>query len=559
MDTVARPSAAAPSGVEAGTTGAADSARYASLFLRRDGTAESFWTSLRYFNFYRIAVAAIFLVLTVVYGDALNLGAYKLGMFHTVAAIYLVAGVLFHALMRQLPVYFTEQLTLQIGVDVFAITLLMYASGGFRSGLGVMLVVSLTGAAIVAPRRLSFLYAALASIALLLEQGYWILTYDQPDVSFFQPALLAMGCFATVGITGWLAQRVAANERLALQRGRELARQTRVSQLVIADMQDGVAVLDRHGRVVQHNPQAQRLLAAEPLLGEEITQVLPAFAQRWLAWRAGEGGAADASGQGAAAELQVRGRDIGVRLLDTGTEEEFSVLFIEDTTRSREQAQQLKLAALGRLTANIAHEIRNPLAAISHAAELLAEEKRNEDRDRLTRIIHDNTRRLERLVADVLQLNRRDRMSGEKLRLGPWLEAFLGEFVANEAVPPERFALHMSRDVSVEFDREHLRQVMWNLLRNAVRHAPPDPAAVRLIVGAYADRVELSVVDSGPGVPRPHQGQLFEPFFTTDSKGTGLGLYLARELCSANRALLEYVDEPAGAHFRILMREARSA
>ncbi len=529
--------------------------RYASLFVRRDGAAESFWTSLRYFNFYRIAVAAIFLGLTLVYGDALNLGAHNLGMFRSVAVGYLVAGVLFHALLRQLPVSFTEQLSLHVGADVLAITFLMYASGGFRSGLGVMLVVSLAGAAIVAPRRLSFLYAALASIALLLEQGYWILSYDQPDVTFFQPALLAMGCFATVGIIGWLAQRVAANERLALQRGRELARQTRVSQLVIADMQDGVAVLDRHGRVVQHNPQAQRLLAAEPLLGEEIAKVLPGFAQRWLAWRR-EGGAADAAGHGAAAELEVRGRDIGVRLLDTGTEEEFSVLFIEDTTRSREQAQQLKLAALGRLTANIAHEIRNPLAAISHAAELLAEEKRNEDRDRLTRIIHDNTQRLERLVADVLQLNRRDRVSGERLRLAPWLEAFLVEFGANEAVPAERFALEARRDVWVEFDREHLRQVMWNLLRNAVRHAPAAPAAVRLIVGAYADRVELSVIDSGPGVPAPHQGQLFEPFFTTDSKGTGLGLYLARELCSANRALLEYVDDRAGGHFRILMREA---
>jgi two-component system sensor histidine kinase PilS (NtrC family) len=255
----------------------------------------------------------------------------------------------------------------------------------------------------------------------------------------------------------------------------------------------------------------------------------------------------------------VRGRDIGVRLLDTGTEEEFSVLFVEDTTRTREQAQQLKLAALGRLTANIAHEIRNPLAAISHAAELLGEEKRNEDRERLTRIIHDNTRRLERLVADVLQLNRRDRVSGERLRIGPWLDAFLAEFVAIEALPAQRFALDAGRDLWVEFDREHLRQVMWNLLRNAVRYARPEPDSVRLAVGAYADRVELSVIDNGPGVPAASQGQLFEPFFTTDSKGTGLGLYLARELCSANRAVLEYVHDLPGAHFRILMREARAA
>jgi two-component system sensor histidine kinase PilS (NtrC family) len=323
-------------------------------------------------------------------------------------------------------------------------------------------------------------------------------------------------------------------------------------------MHDGVAVLDRDGRVVQHNPQAQRLLVAEPLLGVQITQLLPGFAGRWRAWRAsdGRGRAAESAARGVES-LEVRGRDIGLRLLETGTEEDFSVLFIEDTTRTREQAQQLKLAALGRLTANIAHEIRNPLAAISHATELLGEEKRPEDQERLTRIIHDNTLRLERLVADVLQLNRRDRRSGERLRLGPWLDSFLAEFVANEALPLDRFAIDAGRDLWVEFDREHLRQVMWNLLRNAVRYATPEPRSVRLALGAYADRVELSVIDNGPGVPAQSQGQLFEPFFTTDSKGTGLGLYLARELCDANHAVLEYVDDRAGAHFRILMHEAR--
>jgi two-component system sensor histidine kinase PilS (NtrC family) len=533
-------------------------ARYSSLFVGPERASDSFWTSLRYFSLYRIAVAALFLGLTLVYGDTLSLGSHRLEIFRFAAGAYLVVGIALQALVRNLRLYFNQQLTLQVGVDVLAIMLLMYASGGIRSGLGVMLLISLTGAAIVAPRRLTFLYAAIATIALLLEQGYWVLVHDAPDASFVQPALLAVGCFATVGVTGWLAQRVAANERLARQRGRELATQTRVSQLVIGDMHDGVAVLDRDGRVAQHNPQAQRLLAAEPLLGADITRLLPGFAKRWNAWREGGGASRDAESavQGATGGFEVRGRSLGLRLLDTGTEEQFSVLFIEDTTRSREQAQQLKLAALGRLTANIAHEIRNPLAAISHAAELLGEE-RGEDRYRLTRIIHDNTQRLERLVADVLQLNRRDRVSAERIRLGPWLEAFVSEFVANEAVAPERLALHASRDVWIEFDREHLRQVMWNLLRNAVRYARPEPRAVRISLGGIADHVELSVIDNGPGVPAKSQGELFEPFFTTDSKGTGLGLYLARELCAANRAILEYLGDGPGAHFRISMREAR--
>jgi two-component system sensor histidine kinase PilS (NtrC family) len=523
-------------------------ARYAARYAAPESTPEAFWISLRYFNLYRVAVASLFLTLTAVYGDALNLGSHHLDFFRFVAAAYLVAAIVLHAVLRNLRDYFYEQLTLHVGLDVLAMTLLMYASGGIRSGLGVMLLISLTGAAIVAPRQLNMLYASLATIALLLEHGYWVLVHDAPEASYLQPGLLAIGCFATASVTGWLSQRVAANERLARQRGRELATQTRVSQLVIGDMHDGVAVLDRDGRVVQHNPQAQRLLATAPLIGAYIGEVAPGFASRWTAWRAGEPTASGAAGQ-----VEVRGREIGLRLLETGTEEEYSVLFIEDTTRSREQAQQLKLAALGRLTANIAHEIRNPLSAISHAAELLDEEKRAEDRERLTRIIRDNTERLDRLVNDVLQLNRRDRVSGEPVRLRPWLEAFVNEFVANERAPRERVALEGS-DAMVQFDPEHLRQVLWNLLRNAVRYAREEPGAVRLVVRVFGPTVELSVIDNGRGVPEPDQGQLFEPFFTTDSNGTGLGLYLARELCSANGANLEYVDDMPGAHFRILMR-----
>jgi two-component system, NtrC family, sensor histidine kinase PilS len=526
--------------------------RYPELFAAPEQRVpESFWISLRYFNLYRIAVAALFLTLALVYGDTLNLGSHSLRVFRYAAATYLLAGVALHSALRDRR-QFNLQLSLHVALDIVAITLLMSTSGGIRSGLGVMLLISLTGAAIIAPRRLTYLYAALAAIALLLEQGYWVLVHDASEANFLQPGLLAIGCFATAGVTSWLAQRVAANEALARQRGRSLATQTRVNQLVLEDMHDGVVVLDREGRVAQYNPQAQRLLGAEQPLGAAIDELLPAFAGRWRAWRSGESAAN-------VADIELRGRSIGLRLLDTGTEQEFSVLFVEDTTRAREQAQQLKLAALGRLTANIAHEIRNPLAAISHAAELLGEEKRAEHRDRLTRIVHDNTLRLERLVSDVLQLNRRDRISAERIRLQPWLAAFLREFAANESLPPERFVLEARRDAWIEFDREHLQQVVWNLLRNAVRYARAEPRSVRLALGGFGDRVELSVIDNGPGVPESSQGQLFEPFFTTDSKGTGLGLYLARELCAANRAALEYVADLPGAHFRILMREARAA
>jgi two-component system sensor histidine kinase PilS (NtrC family) len=526
---------------------AEDAPRYAGLFGRDARTPDSFWTSLRYFNVYRMSVAALFLGITLFYDDSLNLGSHRLNFFRLVCAAYLAAGVVFHSVLRNLRDLFNLQLSAHLALDIVAITLLMYASGGIRSGLGVMLLIALIGAALVAPRRLAWLYTSLAAIALLLEQSYWVLTQDAHEAGFVQPGLLAMGYFASTGVTNWLAQRVAASERLAEERGRDLATQLRVNQLVIADMQDGVLVLDRDGRVTQHNPQAQRLLAAERLRGADLAALLPGFAERWRAWRSGDAGAAQVA-------LELRGRGLRLRLMETGQGLDLAVLFVEDTTRAREEAQQLKLAALGRLTANIAHEIRNPLSAISHAAELLREDGRDSDRERLTRIIGDNTLRLERLVADVMQLSRRDRVAADRVALNGWLAGFVDEFAANESVPRARFELSAARDLTIEFDREHLRQVLWNLLRNAVRHAPDQPASVRLAVSAFADQVELNVIDSGPGVARVNQGQLFEPFFTTESKGTGLGLYLARELCAANHAALEYVDDMRGAHFRILCR-----
>ncbi|MSP95925.1 MAG: PAS domain-containing protein [Betaproteobacteria bacterium] len=521
--------------------------RVPAIALLSDKAPDSFWVSLRYFNIYRIAVVAVFLGTALFYRDELPIGQHNLLLFLTACGAYLLVACVFQAAMFIVRELFNLQLSLHVCADIVAITVLMYASGGMKSGLGVMLLISLTGAALVAARRLNYLYAALSAIAVLIEQGYWVLVYDSATSSFLQPGLLSIGYFATAGITSQLAQRVVANETLARQRGRELRSQQRVNQLVLGDMQDGVLVLDREGRVAQANPQAARLLGLASLAGARLGELLPEVGEKWSVWRR------DAAGRGSSAfDVSARGRDLRVRLIDARTEEELTVAFIEDMTRLREQAQQLKLAALGRLTANIAHEIRNPLSAISHAAELLDEEQLGSDRLRLTRIIRDNTQRLERLVSDVLQFNRRDRIEPERIHLTVWLKGFLEEFVRNESVAAERLVLVAKSDVFVRFDRAHLHQVLWNLLRNAVRHASASAEGVRIAVTSRADQVELNVIDDGPGVSKANQGQLFEPFFTTYSAGTGLGLYLARELCAANCALLEYVDDLPGAHFRMV-------
>ncbi|MBI2315799.1 MAG: HAMP domain-containing histidine kinase [Betaproteobacteria bacterium] len=505
---------------------------------------ESFWGSLRYFNLYRIAVGGLFLLVVLFYGDTLNLGAHNLRLFVFASAIYLGAALVFHVVLSKWPAHFNAQLTLHVLADIAALTLLMNASAGVRSGLGVMLFISLAGAALVSRGTLMLFYAALASIAVLLEQSYWVLVYDFSTANFVQPGLMSIGYFATALITNRLARRVIMNERVARQRGEDLANQLRVNQLVIQDVQDGVLVVDSNGLVHQHNRQVKALLGHPAPELDQVDKYSEELAAHLAAWRSRAG----------PAQVSLRFPDSGklvrVRFVDAGIAGgSFALVFLEDLSTVQEQAQQLKLAALGRLTANIAHEIRNPLSAVTHAADLLREESQGASRDRLVAIIRDNAQRLDLMVRDVLQLSRRDRVQTETIRLRGFLAGFIDEFAQNEGIARDAFVVDGLEDPAVAFDRAHLIQVLWNLMRNAWRHCRKQTGSVRVRVLDRSNRIELHVIDDGPGVAKALQAQLFEPFFTTFSGGTGLGLYIARELCAANGTSLDYFDRSEGADF----------
>jgi two-component system sensor histidine kinase PilS (NtrC family) len=250
------------------------------------------------------------------------------------------------------------------------------------------------------------------------------------------------------------------------------------------------------------------------------------------------------------------GQMLQARFEKTASSTGESLIFLEDVGRIRAQAQQLKLASLGRLTASIAHEIRNPLSAIGHAGELLREERRGEMQDRLLHILGDNVARLDRIVADVLELGRRDRAQVEGLLLSEVCAQFLENFMVTEGLDSRLLQVESAEGLSLCFDRSHLQQVLWNLVSNAVRHSQGKPGSVRLSATAVAggERVELHVLDDGPGVSAEAREQIFEPFFTTHHKGTGLGLFIARELCEANGASLELLPSESGGHFVITGR-----
>jgi two-component system sensor histidine kinase PilS (NtrC family) len=510
---------------------------------------QAYWKSLHYFNLYRIVVAAILLLSHLLLGNRIALGQADPSLFVGASLFYMVYALTTAITIRARWPRFDLQLSAQVLADILLTTLLLYASGGIGSGLGLLLLITLAASSLVAQGRLAMFHAAIAAIAILVEQSALSIRTDTP-AEYFQSALLGTSFFAVAILSYYLAKRLVASEELARQRSIDLANLDQVNQLVIQDMQDGVLVVDGQGHVRQINPQAERVLG--PLPGARglvtLAEYAPDIARNLDEWR--DTGDINLLPLRAAAARPFRARFIPVR----GDKRLGAVIFLEDMSRIQSQAQQLKLAALGRLTANIAHEIRNPLSAIGHAAQLMQEDTaRDATEKRLLEIIRDNTFRLDRMVQDILQLNRKDRGNPEPILLSNYLAGFADEFCQLENVPRETLLVESDAAVSMMIDRYHLHQILWNLCRNALRHGSQTPASVRLVAseGLTEGVVQLDVIDDGPGVPAEMQAHLFEPFFTTESTGTGLGLYIARQLCEANGASLEYIELAPGGQFRI--------
>lgn len=516
-----------------------------------DPTEQSkpFRRSIQAFNGYRLFVAVFLLAIVAIWGNSLQFASRNVTLFGVTAALYVVFSVLCFGLVR-LRWRFNLQIAIQAFADILFIVVLMHASGGISSGLGLLLLATLAAVGLISRGRLALFHAALASIAVLLEHTYSVLRFDEAVALYVQAGLMSVGYFATAWLAHALAQYAAASERLAAQREVDLANLAQVNQLVIQDMQDGVLVVDAVGAIRQINARAERLLGSlTPQYGMQLWEYAPALAGTYERWRGGSGEVEGNSGP-------ILNNAVNARFVPIGrTRQVGAVIFLEDLSRVQAQARQMKLAALGRLAANIAHEVRNPLGAISHAAELMQEEPAaTETTRRLLNIIHDNSRRLDRMVNDVLQLDYGNRAQRERFWVEDFVQTFVEQFCEIEKIRPEIFAIEMKANPRVLFDRSHLDQVMWNLCRNALRYCRREEASIRIAVDMDGLTVKLDVIDDGPGVAPELRSQLFEPFCTASPGGSGLGLYIAREVCEANGATLEYVETAGGAQFTVNCR-----
>ncbi|WP_338016818.1 sensor histidine kinase [Noviherbaspirillum sedimenti] len=530
---------------------------------------EAFWRSLQTFSITRVVIAIVLLIYVSFNGKKTFLEADRLFDLAT-CLVYLLLALGFLALVLHWRRRFLLQLLSQILADIGVISLLYVSAGGAKSGLAILYLFPLAGCAILAPLVWALFFVSLVSLILLGESGYQ-LTQGAADVSISQSGLYGAAFFAAVLVINRLAAKLIRQEALAARRGKDLQLQQAINRMVIADMGDGILVVSADGGILTVNPAAERMLGMAFLDAEarvKLTDIaaLTPLAEAFRAWLERSAGGLDAprGGEGQAVFVMIkpseesvsyagsamRGmrRDLVAHLklrfakvyAEDGVADR-TVIFLQDVTEIENQAQQLKLASMGRLTASIAHEVRNPLSAISYAAALLGEEQASPAQDRLLAIVGDNVKRLNCMIEDILKLSRKAQPQTAPLALADFFAETLAEFRETHGLAADLIQLESMAALQVWFDPLHLREVILNLLSNALRYASGRCGSIRIhAVPDSAGRLELHVQDDGAPITPDVRAHLFEPFYTTSSKGTGLGLYLARELCMNNGAMLDY-------------------
>ena len=518
------------------------------------------WRVIGLVNLYRLLIPPSVYALYAFGGAESSFGSARPELFLWTCIVYFATGIAIVASGRRLMPNLRATTFVHALVDAAAISLLMFSSGGVASGLGILFVVPVGAMALLADSRDTFLLAAVAALALLLQQIGSHVTHTASSADYTTSGILG-GIVFLVALLAWpVARRLRDTEATVRRQQVDLANLAQLSQYIVQHLRESIVVLDHENRIRLINESAAKLLGdsrAYPgaLLGEASPQLLYLLET----WRSRTGPPAPAQTFVAADGghvIQPHFASLG------GTEPAPVIAFLEDTELLAAKIQQSKLAGLGRLSASIAHEIRNPVGAMSHAAQLLAESPSLSAEDkRLTEIVRTNGERVRQIIENVMSMARRENSRPERIILGTWLAGFRDEFCATMQIEPARLATSsLLGDVEIQVDPSQLRQIVWNLCENAFKYGTLDAArdVIELRVGRLAStaRPFLEVADRGPGIPAQHRERIFEPFFTGNERGTGLGLFLSRELAQTNGATLLYEPRTSGGSlFRIVFRD----
>lgn len=499
---------------------------------------------LRLYHLYRLSIGILLVLLISSSLDAELLQLADIELFRTGCWLYLVFNILVVVLLER-PSRQAQLFTLAMA-DALTLCALFYAGGGAPSGIGNLIVASVAISNVLLRQRTGLLIAAVSAIGIIYLTFF--ISYHKPAAAnhFVQAGSLGALCFAAALLVQTLARRLQLSEDIAEKRAADVDNLEQLNALILQRMRTGILVLDSNRQVLLANQSALTLLGHEHLLGEVIDAYSPQLVERLRQWLINPTLAPRSMTTSAIGPVLRP----GFIALTRGSHRH-TLVFLDDLSQISQQAQQLKLAALGRLTAGIAHEIRNPLGAISHAAQLLheSEELSGPDR-RLSEIIQDQSRRMNLVIENVLQLSRRRQTEPHLLDLKPWLEHFVSDLRSRLSADQSVHLETGNGTLTTRMDAEQLQQVMTNLVQNGLRYSGRlhEKAQVwlKLFHDPHSELPSIEVLDNGPGVATEHLTKIFEPFFTTESKGTGLGLYLSRELCESNQANLDYTPREGG-------------
>ena len=518
------------------------------------------WRLLRTLSYYRLLLVVGLVILCAKgYGPFMFERIDRIAFYHATLAYGIAALLLLPAVWYRKPGLVTQSL-LHFFVDGAGICLLVYNAHGLASGLGVLLLTPAVGCSSVLGTRMALLLAAIGTLFVFGEEIFRLSESDLPLSNMSGAGLLGLILFGTTIAASTVAQRARRSEALAAQVGSDFASLSQLNDRIIDNMATGVLVVDADQRVRLLNAAAQRLLGTGPLAeGSSLVEQVPELAAALQGWQRHPGREAEP------VALWSSAAEVAPRFMSLGGGPAAQVLILlDDAVRLREQAQQMKLAALGRLSASIAHEIRNPLSAIHHAGQLLAESPRQDpEEQRLLDMIQRHTTRIDKIVSDVLNLSRREAAAPSMIVL----RAFLERTVATYREGHPKRACHIDlegvqADLTVRFDPNHLQQILLNLWDNSFEHGAAGAGgreAVRITLSsghqAALGHSFLDLQDNGGGIAAEMRDRVFEPFFTTAHKGTGLGLYLAREMCEYNQARLLLLHSEPGVCFRLIFQE----
>lgn len=504
---------------------------------------------IRVYGWYRLLLAALLYAMLISTGQNPIVGRADPTLFAWLCGSYFVFAAVLLVLLPSHRQPTRRQLFLNFFIDIAVLIALSHFSGAIAGGIGLLLLVVMAASGLMLSGQIALLVAALATIALIVDTLYLIDINRVPSQNLLPAGLLGILFFGTSLGFQYLSQRLRTTQLLAQQRAADVSKLQNLNQLIVQRMRTGILVVDGNHRLKMINHAAVEQLQAGTLQQQLETGIRPlledTLLERLMQWKEDpQSGNSPFLGAEGGPELIARFTSLDQeKSADT-------LIFLEDHGQLAQRAQQLKLAALGRFTASIAHEIRNPLGAVSHAAQLLQESPALADADlRLAHIILNHSRRMNAIIESILQLSRRSPPNPRRLDLGAWLHDYVREYQQGCSIDSAHIAIRELRPQQVTADPDQLSQVLTNLLDNALRYSlkTTGRATAELVINSAPTQLpQLDVIDDGPGVPLQEQERVFEPFFTTENKGNGLGLYICRELCEINQARLHYLRNHQG-------------